>query len=70
MDYLPQILREALEKDLEKCQELDIESNLINVSDVLKAHYILADYFTDESADVEIEGMLVGVRSFDLLASA
>ena len=37
------------------------------MSDVLKAHYISADYFTDPTAEGEVESMRVGVRSYDLL---
>lgn len=71
MKYLPKSLKDALEHDLSKCPDfIEIQSPLVNISDVLKAHYILADYFTDPTADDEIESMFVGVRSFDLLASA
>lgn len=70
MDYLPKDLKEAYEYDIKQCADLYIEANLINVSDVLKAHYILADYFTDRSSTDETEKMLVGVRSYNLLASA
>lgn len=70
MEYLPKELKEQFDYDIKKCKDLEIDSDLINISDVLKAHYILADYFTDESSDAETEKMLVGVRSYDLLASA
>ena len=71
MKYLPINLKEALEYDITKCPDYEeISSPLVNVSDVLKAHYILADYFTDPTAEGEIESMLVGVRSYDLLVSA
>lgn len=70
VEYLPEELREAFEHDANACRDLDIDPDLINVSDVLKAHYILADYFTDPSSEQEMEKMLVGVRSFNLLASA
>lgn len=70
MEYLPKELKEAYEYDLAQCGDLYIGSQLINVSDVLKAHYILADYFTDNSSNEESEKMLVGVRSYNLLASA
>lgn len=42
---------------------------LINVSDVLRAYFSLADYFSDPSSD-SAETMLVGLRSADLLYSA
>lgn len=70
MKYLPKELKEAFDYDLKKCAELDFDVDLINMSDVLKAHYILADYFTDISSGEQVEKMLVGVRSYDLLASA
>lgn len=49
---------------------MDLDKDLINISDTLKAHYILADYFTDESSGRKSEKMLVGVRSYNLLAFA
>ena len=71
MKYLPDYLKKAYEYDLLKTPNLpDIYSPLINVEDVLKAHYILADYFTDESGGTTAEKMLAGVRSSDLLCSA
>ena len=70
MEYLPKELKDAFDYDQSNCKELDLEANLINVSDVLKAHYILADYFTDTSSGETSERMLVGVRSYNLLASA
>ncbi|MBR3920067.1 MAG: Fic family protein [Clostridia bacterium] len=71
MKYLPYELNKAYNYDLKNCPDFqEISKPLINVSDVLKAHYILADYFTDPTAGVEVEKMLVGVRSFDLLTSA
>ena len=71
MKYLPKELKEALEYDVSKCPDSrDIRKPLMNISDILKAHYILADYFTDPTASGDIESMLVGVRSYDLLASA
>lgn len=42
---------------------------LINFSDVIKAHYYLADYFLDPSSG-DVEKVSVGVRSFHLLGSA
>jgi len=71
MKYLPNHLKEAFEYDISQCPDYEeIKRPLVNVSDVLKAHYILADYFTDPTAEDEIESMLVGVRSFNLLTSA
>lgn len=72
MKFLPETLKNAFEYDLKQCSDdKDIlRKPLICSEDVLKAHYILADYFTDATATEEIERMLVGVRSFDLLESA
>ena len=70
MKYLPKELKDAFDYDHKNCAEIQLESDFINVSDVLKAHYILADYFTDTSSGEIAEKMLVGVRSYDLLASA
>lgn len=70
MEHLPRELKEAYENDVKCCEDLDIDRELINVSDILKAYYILADYFTDPSINQVREKMLVGVRSFDLLSSA
>ena len=47
----------------------EIKPPLINISDTLKAYFILADYFTDESSD-NVESMLIGVRDVGLLSSA
>lgn len=70
MEYLPKELKDEYNYAAKQCPDLDIDSNFINISDVLKAHFILADYFTDVSSGVETEKMLVGVRSYDLLGSA
>ena len=47
----------------------DIVHPLINISDTLKAYYILAHYFTDNSSN-DVEKMLIGVRDTNLLGSA
>ena len=47
----------------------NLNSPLMNMSDALKAYFALADYFTDESSE-NVESMLVGLRSDDLLYSA
>ena len=70
MEHLPKELKELYEYDIARCHELELDRDSINVSDVLKAYYILADYFTDPSAGDDVERMLVGVRSYDLLCSA
>ena len=71
LKYLRKELLDAYNNDLKKCRDIpELRSPLIGIADVLQAHYILADYFTDESAGVEIESMLAGLRNEDLLASA
>lgn len=71
MKYLPNDLKKAYELDLQKCHPIEgLEFPLIGIEDVLQAHYILADYFTDNSASEEVERMLVGLRNEHLLASA
>lgn len=70
VEYLPKELRKAYDYDINCCKDLDIDANLINISDILKAYYILADYFTDPSINQATEKMMVGIRSYDLLSSA
>lgn len=65
---------EDLQKEYERLaeQHLDLEAiqkPLINVSDVFKAYFALADYFMDPDSEQQ-ETMLVGLRSIDLLCSA
>ena len=48
----------------------ELHHPLITVEDVLRAYFILADYFTDDSGGNKKESMLVGLRSEELLASA
>ena len=71
MKYLPKELKRAYEYDKLKVPIIDaLAAPYINTDDVLKAHYILADYFTDESSGIPAEKMLAGLRSPDLLYSA
>ena len=72
MKFLPKELKRSFDLALKQCSnDKDILSKpLMCAEDVLKAHYILADYFTDVTANENTERMLVGVRSFDLLESA
>lgn len=49
--------------------EETFEKPLINVEDVIKAHYFIADYFLDESSE-KVEKMSYGVKSQHLLGSA
>lgn len=69
--YLPEELRKEYRRLTRECEQLEgIQHPLINVDDVLRAYLILADYFTDESSGSNLEKMLVGLRSDDLLASS
>lgn len=72
MKFLPEDLKKAFKYDLKQCSNNKefFQKTLICAEDVLRAHYILAYYFTDTTANADIEKMLVGVRSFDLLESA
>lgn len=71
MKYLPKELYDDYIHYAEQFPDHEsISKPLINISDVLQAHYILADYFTDATADAETERMLVGVKNGDLLSSA
>lgn len=71
MKFLPIELQQAYEYDYKKIQNIsELSAPFINEDDILRAHYILADYFTDPTADIQAERMLVGVRNIDLLASA
>ena len=69
-----EFINKALQKEYERLIGLysdigDLQKPLINVSDVLKAYFALADYFCDPDSQ-EQEQMLVGLRSIDLLCSA
>ena len=69
--YLCKELREQYEISAKECGEInELQYPLIGMGDVLRAYYILADYFTDDSGGAKVEKMLVGLRSKDLLASA
>lgn len=71
MKYLCKELREQYEISAKECGEInELQYPLIGMGDVLRAYYILADYFTDDSGGAKVEKMLVGLRSKDLLASA
>lgn len=71
MQYLPNILKNAYQRDMAKISDItDLPYQYINMSDALRAHYILADYFTDNTANQEEEKMLVGLKDANLLASA
>ena len=70
MNYLPEDLKKEYEYLLSQNPDIEgITPPLINISDTLKAYFILAHYFTDPSSEHE-ERMLIGVRDFNLLGSA
>lgn len=69
--YLPKELKDEYEYDVKQCPDIeDISLPLMNISNILQAHYILLDYFSDPSAGQNVEPMLPGVRSYHLLGSA
>ena len=69
--YLPKDLAEDYDRELKAIKDVDgIHAPLVNISDILRAYYILADYFTDTSSDKQVEAMLVGVKNRNLLGSA
>lgn len=70
MNNLPKNLKEEYEYLIEHNADIPgIEHPLINISDTLKAYFILAHYFTDPSSECQ-EKMLIGVRDINLLGSA
>lgn len=69
--FLPENLRSEFEIATKKLPDIkEIGYPLINASDVLRAHYVLVDYFTDKSANTNEESMLNGIRDVNLLGSA
>lgn len=71
MKYMRQDIRQEYERYRNLYPDLDeVRPPLMNVSDVLRAYFILADYFSDTTADGEVEKMLVGVRDMNLMISA
>ena len=71
MKYLPEDLRREYDYYTKACPDLEgLEHPLINMSDTLRAYFILVHYFSDDSGDEAVEKMLVGIRSTDLIASA
>lgn len=71
MKYLSEDLKTEYFRLVGKCSTIEeLQHPLITVEDVLRAYFILADYFTDDSSGTPKESMLVGLRSEELLASA
>ena len=70
MNNLPKELKDEYEYLMEHNADiLEINHPLINISDTLKAYFIIAHYFTDPSSECQ-EKMLIGVRDLNLLGSA
>lgn len=74
-NYFVKYLSEDLKKEYDRvsamCLPIEgLQHPMIIMDDVLRAYFILADYFTDDSVGGQKEQMLVGLRSKDLLASA
>lgn len=70
MNNLPKDLKDEYEYLIKNNEDIEgITHPLINISDTLRAYFILAHYFTDPSSDCQ-ERMLIGVRDINLLGSA
>lgn len=71
LKYLPDNLKKEYCRIVANCSPINgLNHPLITNEDVLRAYFILADYFTDDSAGNQKEHMLIGLRSIDLLDSA
>lgn len=71
MKYLSEDLKKEYTRTRAMCRPIEeLHHPLITVDDVLRAYFILADYFTDDSGGSKKESMLVGLRSEELLSSA
>lgn len=69
--YLPNDMRKEYNRLIKLYPDVpDLVHPYINISDVLRGYFILADYFTDDSSGDDIERMLVGIRDMNLLISA
>lgn len=55
MKYLSNELKKEFDRLMGECEPIEgIQHPFINFDDVLRAYFILADYFTDESSGAEI----------------
>ena len=71
LKYMSEDLKREYLRVSSSCATIqDLHHPLITVEDVLRAYFILADYFTDDSGGTPKESMLVGLRSEELLSSA
>lgn len=67
MELLYDHLTDSYNMERQKISEKDYdESYIITVDDVLKAHYLICDYFENETG----EQRLYGVKNYNLLSSA
>lgn len=70
MDFVNKDIEQEYKRLIDMYPDIEGQKHpLLNVSDVLKAYFCLADYFSDPTSE-SIETMLVGLRSADLLYSA
>lgn len=68
-------MRDDLKQEYRRYRNLypdlpELQKPFMNVSDILRAYFILADFFTDNTADTQTETMLIGIRDMGLLESA
>lgn len=71
LKYMREDLKREYKRYHDRYPDLnELHPPLMNISDILRAYFILADYFSDPTADVEVEKMLIGVRDMNLLVSA
>lgn len=70
MAFVNKDIEQEFDRLIELYPDIDgLSHPLLNISDVLKAYFSLADYFSDPTSEA-VEKMLVGLRSADLLYSA
>lgn len=70
MDFYSNEIEKEYTRLTEQYPDLpELRHPLINISDTLRAYFALADYFSDATSE-NVETMLVGLRSADLLYSA
>ena len=71
MKYLTDDLKQEYFRITKRLPDIEgFDAPYINVSDVLRAYFVLVDYFTDKSSGKDIEGVYVGIKDENLLASA
>lgn len=71
MKYMRDDLRQEYQRWVGLYPDIEeLQYPLMNVSDILRAYFILADYFSDPTAPEQSESMLVGIRDMNLMISA